>query len=191
MVDVSKFLYIADPNTCKMENVTSMESVVRYLNQLREHGVGPSGQKSKLSALANAMKMVLSGLPDDGGDEETKELVVKAKVVETELKGITQSLRKESGTIRLHKREMFEGGSEERDCVLSFLENKQLKELVQGYVQKDSLSDAEQLLARRFLMCFPSTPPQRWKNVKLSWTKTTGSSLQGEPQKMFRTSVEQ
>ena len=94
--------------------------------------------------------MVISRLPNDGGDEKTKELVVRAKVVEIKLKGIAKSLQKESCIIRLQKREMFDGGSEERDRVLSFLENKQLKELVRGYLEKDSVSEVEHLMAAGF-----------------------------------------
>ena len=68
--------------------------MVRYLNLLRESGVGPSGQITKLTVLQAAMKMVISRLPDNRGEEETKELVVRAKVVETKLKGTSKSLRK-------------------------------------------------------------------------------------------------
>ena len=85
VVDMSKFLYLADPDSCKMKNVTSMENFVRYLNLVREKGVGPLGW---LVTLQDDMKMVIPGLPNDGGDKETKELVMRAKVVETKLKGI-------------------------------------------------------------------------------------------------------
>ena len=85
------------------------------------------------------MKIVISRLPDNKG-EETKELVVRAKVIETKLKGMSKSLQNESSVIRLQKREMFDRGSEERHRVLTFLENRQLKELIQGYLEKGSVS---------------------------------------------------
>ena len=132
-VDLVKFLHLAAPETCKIENVTSMNNVVRYLNHLRECGVASSGQSTKLTVLQDAM---ISRLPDNG---ETKDLVVRAKVVETKLKGISKSLQKESSIICLQKWEMFDGGSKERHRVLNFLENRQLKELIQGYLEKSSV----------------------------------------------------
>ena len=66
--------------------------------------------------------MVVSIVPDDGGDNETKDLVVRVKVVETKIKGITKSLRKECSVIRLEKRELFDGGSDMRHQVLAFLQ---------------------------------------------------------------------
>ena len=68
-----------DHENCKIENVTSMANVVKFLNSLRESGAGPSGQITKLTKLQDSMKMLISRVPDD----ETKELVIKAKVVYT------------------------------------------------------------------------------------------------------------
>ena len=148
---MSKFLYLANEKEC---DVTTMSNIVDYLNKLRQCGVGPSGQVTKLTTILDATKMIVSRVPDDGGDEKTKELVVRAKVVETKIKGISKSLRKENAVIRLQKREMFDGGSSDRDWVLTFLEDKQLADLVEGYVKKETMTDAEQLIARRYLMCY-------------------------------------
>ena len=41
---------------------------------------------------------------DDGGDTEAKDLVVRAKVIETNILGISKSLRKECSVIHLQKR---------------------------------------------------------------------------------------
>ena len=49
---------------------------------------------------------------------------------------------------------MFDGGIEESHHVLTFLENRQLKELIQSYLEKGSVSEVEQLMVRRFLMCY-------------------------------------
>ena len=51
VVDLAKFLHLSDPETFKIENVTLMDNVVRYLNLLRESGVGPSGQITELTVL--------------------------------------------------------------------------------------------------------------------------------------------
>ena len=48
-------------------------------------------------------KLVMSML-DDGGDAEAKDLVVRAKVIETNILGISKSLRKECSVIHLQKR---------------------------------------------------------------------------------------
>ena len=42
------------------------------------------------------VKMLVTFVPDDRGDEKTKDMVVRAKVIETKVKGICKSLRKES-----------------------------------------------------------------------------------------------
>ena len=112
VVDLSKFLHMANNKECDISNVTFMSHIINYLNRLRQSGVGPSGQITKLSTITNALRMVVSMVPDDGGDDETKNLVVRVKVVETKVKGITKSLRKECSAIRLEKRELFDGGSD-------------------------------------------------------------------------------
>ena len=55
-------------------------NIVKFFNKLRNCGVGPSGQITKLQTRLNAVKMMV---PYDGDDEETRDMVVKAKVVET------------------------------------------------------------------------------------------------------------
>ena len=107
VVDLSKFLYLVNPDECDVSNVTMMTNIVTYLNELRKSGVGPSGQVTKLTTILNALKMIVSTMPDDGIGEESKVLVVRAKVVQTKVKGISKSLRKECNCIRLQKRDMF------------------------------------------------------------------------------------
>ena len=153
VVDLSKFLHLADPTSCNLDNVTQMQHVVKYLNGLRNSGVGPSGQITKLQTLQNAVKMLVISVPDDGGDDQTKDMVVRSKVIETKLRGICKSLRKECSVIRLQKRDMFDGGSDLRDQVLIFLNDPRLEEVVTGYVRKDEVNDGELLMMRRYLMC--------------------------------------
>ena len=76
VVDLSKFLHMANNKECDISNVTFMSHIINYLNRLRQSGVGPSGQITKLSTITNALRMVVSMVPDDGGDDETKNLVV-------------------------------------------------------------------------------------------------------------------
>ena len=59
----------------------------------------------------------LADVPDDGGDEKMKELVVQVKVVQTQ-----STPSKENSGIRL------DGGSSDRDRVRTFLEDKRLAE---------------------------------------------------------------
>ena len=56
-VDLGKFLKLVDPSTCDLNNVTYMKHIVTYLNKLRECGVGPSGQVTKLTTLVIVPKM--------------------------------------------------------------------------------------------------------------------------------------
>ena len=153
MVDLSKYLHLADPETCDLDNVTNMAHIVKFLNELRKGGVGPSGQITKLTTLLNAVKMMVISVPDDGGEADTKDMVVRAKVVETKIKGICKSLRKECSSIRLQKRDLFDGGSDLRDRALQFLNDPRLTEVVAKYVEKDQMEDEEMLIARRYLMC--------------------------------------
>ena len=153
VVDISKFLYLADATTCDMEHVTTMSHVVTYLNALRESGVGPSGQITKLTTLMDAMKMLISKVPDDGGDQKTKEMVVQSRVVETKMKGVCKSLRKENALIRIQKRELFNTDSDDRDRVLTLLDDDRLAEFVSGYLHQTEMTESESLMARRYLMC--------------------------------------
>ena len=127
--------------------------VVKYLNELRASGVGPSGQITKLQTILNTIKMLVVAVPDDGGNEETRDLVVRAKVMETKIRGISKSLRKECSVIRLQKRDMFDGGSGLRDNVLKFLDDPRLLEVVSSYLKKPEMEEGESLIARHYLMC--------------------------------------
>ena len=153
VVDLSKFLYLANPDECDIHSVVQMPHIVKYLNELRTSGVGPSGQKTKLQTLINTVKMPITSVPDDGGDEKTKDMVVRAKVIETKIRGICKSLTKECTTIRLQKRDMFDGGSDLRDNVLRFLDDPRLLEVIQSYIGKSKMEDGENLMTRRYLMC--------------------------------------
>ena len=57
--------------------MSRVASVVQYLNKLRESKVGPSGQITKLNTLSNALRMLMSTVPEDGGDEKMKDMAVK------------------------------------------------------------------------------------------------------------------
>ena len=92
-------------------------------------------------------------VPDNGGDGETKELVVRVKVIETKLKGVMKSLRKECCAIRLRKRDLYDVDVDLRDKVLEFLDNARLLEVVTKYIEKDEIEDGEALFAQRHLMC--------------------------------------
>ena len=45
--------------------------------------------------------MMVSKVPEDSGSEEEQKLVVRAKVVETKIRGLQKSLRKECARIRM------------------------------------------------------------------------------------------
>ena len=87
-VDLAKFLHLADKSCCDITNVRRMANVVRYLNKLRESKVGPSGQITKLNTLSNALKMLMSTVPEDGGDEKMKDMAVRISVIESRMKEI-------------------------------------------------------------------------------------------------------
>ena len=67
-----------------------MAHIVKFLNELRKGGVGPSGQITKLTTLLNAVKMMVISVPDDGGEADTKDMVVRAKVVETKFVRVSE-----------------------------------------------------------------------------------------------------
>lgn len=103
-VDLAKFLYLADEICCEISNVTRMANVVQCLNKLRESKVGPLRQIMKLSTLSNALKMLMLTVPEDGGDEKTKDMAVRISVIESKIKRIMKSLRKEATMLQLKKR---------------------------------------------------------------------------------------
>ena len=57
-----------------------MKNIIAYLNKLRQSYVGPSGQ---IASINTALKMLVARIPDCGKMEEEKELVVRAKIIET------------------------------------------------------------------------------------------------------------
>ena len=80
VLDLAKYLYLADSSSCDLDNVIQTPNIVKFFNKLRNCGVGPSGQITKLQTWLNAVKMMV---PYDGDDEATRDMVVKAKVVDT------------------------------------------------------------------------------------------------------------
>ena len=102
--DLSKLLYSTDTTKCEMRQASHMPNVVGYLNRLRECKVGPSGQITKLSILTNTLKMLGSRLPEDGGSEEDRAFVVRAKIIEAKIQSLQKTLRKESQSLRRHKK---------------------------------------------------------------------------------------
>ena len=121
-----------------------------FLNELRKSGgVGTSGQITKLTTLLNAVKMLVISVPDNGGDDDTKDIVGRAKVIETKIKGISKSLRRVCFIIRLQQRYMFDSESDLRDRVLEFPDDLRLTKVVSGY---EEMEEGEKLMTR-FLMC--------------------------------------
>ena len=54
VVDLAKFLYMADFTESQLENVCNMAHIVQYLNKLRMAGIGPSEQITKLQTILNS-----------------------------------------------------------------------------------------------------------------------------------------
>ena len=152
-VDLSKFLYIVNSASCDLSQTSHMPNIITCLNRLRNSRVGPSGQITKLTTIKNALTFLLSRLPDDGGSPKDQNMVVRAKLVETKIGTLQKSLRKECSSIRLRKRDMFTYNKVDRDVLLKLLTNDQLLHLAKSYISKDTMTDQEQLLSRRFLMC--------------------------------------
>ena len=146
-VDLAKFLFLADEKKCDITNVTQMTNIRKYLNKLRECGVGPSGQMTKLSTLQHALKMGVCQIPDGASAD------LASYTVESKIAGIMKSLRKECTSIRKRKRDMFDTDTQDHHKVLSFLGDKKLLAQIQSWVKKDTLTEQEQLTVRRYLMC--------------------------------------
>ena len=153
VVDLSKFLKLIDPERCVLRNVSYMANILRFLNKLRADKCGPSGELTKLSTLKTALNMMVSRIPEDSTDEEDRALILRAKVVETRINGIQKTIRKEANAISAQKREFFVGEKVDRGTVIQFLGNERLLQLVKSYIAKEKMTEAEQLLTRRFLMC--------------------------------------
>ena len=49
---------------------------------------------------------------------------------------------------------MFDGGSDLRDPILTFLDDACLAKLIADYLKKDQMEDGENLMTRRYLMCY-------------------------------------
>ena len=55
VVDLSKLL---NDKECKIENVSYVANVLKFLNKLQSSRVGPSGRITKLTTLNNALSVV-------------------------------------------------------------------------------------------------------------------------------------
>ena len=153
-IDLSKFLYMVDSTKCRIRHVTHTANIVTYLNRLRDSHVGLSGQITKLTTINHhALSMMFIQIPDDGGSEEDKTLVVRVKVVETKINGMKKVLRKKHAIIHAKKRDLCTTDGGDQEAVLKFLGNPQLLTLVTTHVAKEVIAEQEQLLTRRFLMC--------------------------------------
>ncbi len=69
VVDLLKFLYLAQADQCNFIHVIHMPQIVNYLNELWACGVGPSGHITKLQTILNTIKMLIVVVLDDRGDE--------------------------------------------------------------------------------------------------------------------------
>lgn len=152
-VDLAKFLFLANEKKCDINNVTQMKCIKKYLNNLKEYGVGPAGQITKLTTLQHALKMLVTQIPDEGATADQLKMVAVATTVESKIGGIVKTLRKERTVIMKRKRDMFDIESQDHLKVLSFLGNKELLALIQSWAKKDTLTEQEQLTMRRYLMC--------------------------------------
>ena len=86
--------------------------------------------------------MLISRIPDDGGSEKERSLVVRVKVVDTKLQGLAKTKAPEERCVPSSK---GQGSS-------STVPGEQIPfKLVESYLQE--MSEAEQLITRRFLMC--------------------------------------
>jgi hypothetical protein len=152
-VDLAKFLFLANEKKCDITTVTRMATIRKYLNKLRQCGVGPSGQLTKLTILKHALTMVVIHIPDDDAPADTANLASSIATVQVKIAGIMKSLRKECTSIRKRKRDMFDTTSLDHCKVLSFVRDTKLLALIQSWVQKDTLTEQELLTLRRYLMC--------------------------------------
>ena len=142
-IDLSKFLYMVDSTKCRIRHNTNTANIVTSLNRLRDSHVGPSGQITKLTTINHALSMMLTQIPDNGGSEEDKTLVVRVKVVETKINGMKKVLKKKRAIIHAKKRDLFTTDGGDRDAVLKFLGNPQLLTLVTTHVAKEAIAEQE------------------------------------------------
>ena len=152
-VDLAKFLYLANKDKCDITNITVMNNITKFLSKLKEFGVGPSGQITKLTTIQRALKMMVDQIPSEGATDKQLKLVSYSTIIHTKVARIMKTLRRECSTIKKRKRDMFDTDADDHEKVLSFLGNENLLELMQSCVKKDTLTEQEQLTLRRYLMC--------------------------------------
>ena len=70
-VDLATFLFLADEKKCDITNVTRRANIIKCLYKLRQCGVGPSDQRTKLKTLQQALKMLDTHIPDAGASAHT------------------------------------------------------------------------------------------------------------------------
>ena len=87
---------MANPGDCDIHAVSYMANMTTFLNKLRQCKVGPSGQVSKLTTILSALRMVVGMVLEVGASEDEQQVVIRGKIIETKVKCLTKTLRKEA-----------------------------------------------------------------------------------------------
>ena len=92
--------------------------------------------------------MLVGNVPEVGASEDQRQLVMRAKIIETKIKSLAKTVRKECQVLRAQKRDLYVTNPKDREGVLAFLSDEKLFEVIGAYMYlaKESMTDHEQLL---------------------------------------------
>ena len=71
-----------------------IKNITVYFSRLRECGVGPFGQLTKLSLILRALKMLVGQVSEeDAKSDATRKFLARATVVETKINSLLKALK--------------------------------------------------------------------------------------------------
>ena len=149
-MDLSKYLKATDPAAPNIELVRSAP-IEEYLTLLKDAGLGPSGQASKLQVIIHAQKFVISRTPEIGATAEETTLMTAATVTREKVQAWKTGLSRQKGIIAAKKREYVAQHLAPSSELRDFLTSADLQSKAQRISDSAEPSVEDHLFLRRYV----------------------------------------
>ncbi len=156
-VDLAKFLHEANPEEVVLNAVADGELTTRYLEKLRSCQIGPSGQQNKLRTIRKGVRYLVSLLPEEPTENESK-LLYRCTKQEASLTSTIQGLNKEKNSLMARKKDLRVSvhgtdSHQTKDNVDKLLMSPQTRARMEQILEVESPTEASKCLLRRYLVC--------------------------------------
>ena len=118
VVDVSKFLYFANPNQCDEQNLLSRIAIRKFVDDNEKGGIGPSGVLTKLRRISMAIDCLMMSSEDLDTEIDVYE---RSALVKTTIEALSKTLRKDKSKAQENRLQRFARNLPELSEVSKFL----------------------------------------------------------------------